>query len=1059
MAVYYFRDTGDVNWGTATNWSLTDGGPGDGAVPTAADDAYFTDLSGDCTINASARVCKTLIFSGVGGDYSNTFNLLNQLTVSGDITLSPLMTFIGLSTLVINANSTIISTGVTITGNLTLNTASTTIIINGDLTVNGNYTVGNTIVNGSKINLKGDLTVTAGLASGTPTSIVELNGIGDQTWSGNNIIRQPLIINKTSGDFIVSGTVRYAVGTLTILSLDTYTVTGSTLNIAGNANLNTSGITWDSVSFLGGAITTTLLSDFYADSFSFSYNDNLSSKTFNGFNIYLSGSLLGNNGISNSGIQGTSHFHMIGTGTLSFPQQSNVGFNCDLTINTSGTITLLSGVTNSYGENVTWTHLSGTVITTNTTVRFNKSCNLNLSGVTFNSVVSTGVAGNRTFTLLSDFNCSSWSLASSDNSILTINGNNVNLRSMSINTGTGVATFGGTSVINFVGITPGSWTTAGTNNGRNTFNFVINTISDLTFSGTHLKTGGSIVYLNGNVITTGSTLSIGGSMTLNTPSTGMSWNNVTITTGTITISNEIIVEGNYTVGNTTVNGSKINLKGNLTISATLASGTPTSTVEMNGTGNQTWSGNFQFRQPLIINKTSGDFIVSGIVSKQIGSLVILSLDTYTVTGSTVNSSTTMTWNTSLIVWNNVTLNGSGNIITLSSNVNVGGTLNLGTASASYTINGSNIICSGSVSNTATNATILGTTNLILNGTGSFTMASGSRLDLNINVDTLGTITFNFTRVGNKAFTYVSGTVIFTGTFICATSYTFNNVSSLLFNLLTLSTGGNATYTLNSDIYCNSLTIGGNIGTTQTVNNNNIYIYNGYTNGNATLSTTNTGTAILNFIGTGATSINQSVTSTSTCNLNIVINKPSGTLTIGSNGLNFRYGTRTIKWVSGDIDVITPLLITGNMTFDTDASYWSSIDIPTHTITTNSELNVGSLSLGSSGNVIFTTTGTTGFNANLINITPNRTITLKDGAYYNTNNITKNTSTSGITIQSSSGTLRSYLNYYNTEPIGRFNGIRIDSSGGSTIYTNINTTLTDTINWNKMEGTGWWVFLQ
>ena len=57
MPTYFFRNTGDTNWGTATNWSLTDGGGATGQVPLATDIARFSNNSGNCTVNGSNRVC------------------------------------------------------------------------------------------------------------------------------------------------------------------------------------------------------------------------------------------------------------------------------------------------------------------------------------------------------------------------------------------------------------------------------------------------------------------------------------------------------------------------------------------------------------------------------------------------------------------------------------------------------------------------------------------------------------------------------------------------------------------------------------------------------------------------------------------------------------------------------------------------------------------------------------------------------------------------------------------------------------------------------------------
>ena len=61
MATYYFRNTGNTAWNTASNWSLTDGGGPTGVVPTATDDAYFTSNSGSCVVAGTVGVCTNLI--------------------------------------------------------------------------------------------------------------------------------------------------------------------------------------------------------------------------------------------------------------------------------------------------------------------------------------------------------------------------------------------------------------------------------------------------------------------------------------------------------------------------------------------------------------------------------------------------------------------------------------------------------------------------------------------------------------------------------------------------------------------------------------------------------------------------------------------------------------------------------------------------------------------------------------------------------------------------------------------------------------------------------------
>src|SRR4051794_11955215 len=65
---------GTASWdGTAgTKWSTTSGGAGGSAVPTAADDVFFSNLStGTCTLSGS-QVCRSLDFNGFTGTFVHT---------------------------------------------------------------------------------------------------------------------------------------------------------------------------------------------------------------------------------------------------------------------------------------------------------------------------------------------------------------------------------------------------------------------------------------------------------------------------------------------------------------------------------------------------------------------------------------------------------------------------------------------------------------------------------------------------------------------------------------------------------------------------------------------------------------------------------------------------------------------------------------------------------------------------------------------------------------------------------------------------------------------------
>ena len=69
-------------WSAIANWSTSTGGAGGSAVPTAADDVYLDDNSGDCDLNENA-VAKSFTTT----DYADDFTMSGfSFTISGAIT-------------------------------------------------------------------------------------------------------------------------------------------------------------------------------------------------------------------------------------------------------------------------------------------------------------------------------------------------------------------------------------------------------------------------------------------------------------------------------------------------------------------------------------------------------------------------------------------------------------------------------------------------------------------------------------------------------------------------------------------------------------------------------------------------------------------------------------------------------------------------------------------------------------------------------------------------------------------------------------------------------------
>jgi len=127
----------------------------------------------------------------------------------------------------------------------------------------------------------------------------------------------------------------------------------------------------------------------------------------------------------------------------------------------------------------------------------------------------------------------------------TLTNNTLNINSGLSQTSSGI--YLGTTAIVFGGT--GTWSNSGGGAIRN--NTTINTAGTLTISGGSINYNtGIFTYTAGTVITTGSTLNIAASTTFNT--TGMSWNNITITAGTQTLNSLFSVNGTMTLSISTI---------------------------------------------------------------------------------------------------------------------------------------------------------------------------------------------------------------------------------------------------------------------------------------------------------------------------------------------------------------------------------------------------------------------------------------------------------------------------------------------------------------------------
>lgn len=160
---------GTAAWdGTAgTKWALTSGGAGGQAVPTSADDVFFTNLStGTCTISAGNTGAKSINCTGFTGTIAGSSNI----SVSGSVTLVAGMTFTYTGVISILDTGTLTSAGKTLSG-LTINGSSITVTLGGNTTV---ATTGTTTLTLGTLDLAG-FTLTTGIFSSSGTGVRQIS--------------------------------------------------------------------------------------------------------------------------------------------------------------------------------------------------------------------------------------------------------------------------------------------------------------------------------------------------------------------------------------------------------------------------------------------------------------------------------------------------------------------------------------------------------------------------------------------------------------------------------------------------------------------------------------------------------------------------------------------------------------------------------------------------------------------------------------------------------------------------------------------------------------------
>jgi hypothetical protein len=310
--------------------------------------------------------------------------------------------------------------------------------------------------------------------------------------------------------------------------------------------------------------------------------------------------------------------------------------------------------------------------------------------------------------------------------------------------------------------------------------------------------------VSGNVtLVAAMTISGSSGLIINTTSTltsnGKIWPNALTLNGVggtiYTLADNLTVTGTLTMGTQnatqTINGNIIYAGGSMTLIGISGSGIVTGTTDivLNGTG--TWSnpnGINSLKNDLTIN-TAGTITISGTIYYNTGTL------TYTA-GTVLNTGASLVATGSLVLpsflttWDTITLNGTSgqytiptgyvvndlNItgsasgpsytVTLEGNITVNDDLAIGSQNVTQTINGYIIYVGGdlTVLGISGNGVVTGTTDIVLNGTGTWSNPTGyNSLRNDLTINTAGSITVSGTvYYDTGTFTYTSGTVTTTG---------------------------------------------------------------------------------------------------------------------------------------------------------------------------------------------------------------------------------------------------------------------------------------------------------
>lgn len=697
------------------------------------------------------------------------------------------------------------------------------------------------------------------------------------------------------------------------------------------------------------------------------------------------------------------------------------------------------------------TFVAGMTLSITNTMSATVTATLTSGGKTFAGILILGGIGIQTHTLGDNWAVSG-TLRFSGNASEIVNGNTFNVSgSLQVNTNAGILVTGTTTIT-----MNGTGTWSHSTSGWLCLNLTFNTAGTITVSGNVYIVNNTLTYTAGPIVWTGSTLNTSGGVSGNTTVlnlSGQTINNYLYSgsgTSIVTLSANLTVAGNYTVtgnGSCTMNGNSLYLGGNMSINTNAGiSALGTTTYVINGTGTWSHSSAGYLTNNLTINP-AGTFTVSGSVIKN-GGTILYTAGTTVWTGSTLNISAATTLTLGSQQPFNLSLGGS-TTTTLSANLTITGTLaTLASGSNTATINGFTIYVGGSLTLNASNA-LAGTTNIEMNGTGTWTCANSScTVSNNLTFNTLGgtiTISGNVYKAGTSSLIWTAGTMVYTSSTINIASTTTQtvNLSGQTVNNFSI-IGGNCTYTIS-----NNFTVGGTflvsyVASANTTINGSIISCQGSFTINAPSAVNVGGTT--NFTLTGIGTWSHSTTCVLTSSLTI---NTTSTITISGNV--YKGGAATsITYTAGTVVTTgSTLNISADITLNTNGMSWNNISpTGTRTLTLNSLLTATG-----TWTCVATTTfaGTAGATIGTFNLTTAGVIvTFKATKTYTftTSMSCIGTSASHTKFMSDSGGSQAILilNSGATQTNIYHDGTDINSDGGQTIWT-VGATLSNTNNWN------------